>query len=291
MNTPSVTVVMTPRDRFSYTQVSVEALYQLSDIPFQFIFVDGGFPASVRRYLSEQSKKNNFLYIREDRYLAPNHAKNLALPHITGKYIVFMDNDCIPMNRGWLGALVRCAEETGAAMVSPLVCEGWPEPDLVHFAGGKNRVEEVEDNGKKKRIIQMSIDGQGEKVSDALNRLTRRETELTEMHAMLVRADWLQKIGRFDSEVLGSRDHVDFCLEVTTRDGKIYLEPSARVRFLPEPPLGPALKMMDMEYYCLRWSDDWIGDCDATWRCPRSAGAHSLLRWSPRFYPLHTPQV
>jgi GT2 family glycosyltransferase len=132
-----------PRERFNYTRASLEALYRYTDRPLRVVYVDGGSPSRVQRYLESAARDRGFDLIRSDGLLAPNHARNLALAKVRTKYAVFIDNDVI-VGPGWLPPLVRCAEETNAAVVGPLVCESLPLHSTIHFAGGDSHIDIVQ---------------------------------------------------------------------------------------------------------------------------------------------------
>lgn len=131
---PEVTVVVVPRERFSFARRSLESIYANTDTPFKLIYVDGGSPLHVQNYLREAAESKGFQYIRLDHCLAPNQARNIGLEHVVTKYLVFVDNDVL-VSPGWLGYLVACAEESGAAIVTPLILEGDGDPDpVIHTA-------------------------------------------------------------------------------------------------------------------------------------------------------------
>ena len=44
MNEPQVTIVVSPRERFSATKESLESIYQHTKIPFKLIYVAGNSP-------------------------------------------------------------------------------------------------------------------------------------------------------------------------------------------------------------------------------------------------------
>jgi GT2 family glycosyltransferase len=118
---PLATVAVVQRDRFSPTRAALERLYEVTEPPFRLIYVDGGSPQRVRAYLTDQARQRGFHLLRRDSYLSPNEARNLALRHVDTRYVVFLDNDVL-VTPGWLEALVRCAEETGAWTVGPFYC-------------------------------------------------------------------------------------------------------------------------------------------------------------------------
>ena len=61
MTEPLVTLVVVPRERFSYAPASLESLYEHTQLPFKLVYVDGNSPPKLKRYLEEQSrqKKNS----------------------------------------------------------------------------------------------------------------------------------------------------------------------------------------------------------------------------------------
>lgn len=42
---PEVTIVVSPRERFSYTRESLESIYEHTKAPFKLVYVDGGSPS------------------------------------------------------------------------------------------------------------------------------------------------------------------------------------------------------------------------------------------------------
>ena len=113
---PMVTIVVVPRERFSYSQQSLESIYAETDYPFELVYVDGGSSPQLKAYLEAQSHEKQFKLIRTEHFLSPNRARNIGIQAANGKYIVFVDNDVL-VQKGWLHKLVDCAEETGATVV------------------------------------------------------------------------------------------------------------------------------------------------------------------------------
>ena len=247
---PQVTIVVVPRERFSCTQASLESIYEHTEYPFQLIYVDGNSSAKVRRYLAAQSKARNFKLIRTDYYLPPNHARNIGLSHVDTKYLVFCDNDVI-LTPGWLKAMVTCAEETGASVVGPLMCEKEPLHTRIHFAGGESHI--VTDIYGRKHLREKMYK-QGQQVADVRPTLERTQTELAEFHCVLVRREIFDRIGgRLDEAMLNTKEHLDFCMTVVQAAGTIYFEPAALVTYVP----GPPLEWSDLYFFMLRWSIAW----------------------------------
>jgi GT2 family glycosyltransferase len=249
---PEVTIVVVPRERFSYTRESLESIYENTNYPFKLIYVDGGSPDHIKDYLATQAVEKQFQLIRTDHYLSPNHARNIGLRQVNSKYVVFMDNDVV-VTPGWLQALVDCAEATKATIVSPLICQYLPLHTEVHCAGGESGVK-IETKGEttRRRIIE-KIYKQGRKVADVRPQLQRQQTGLAEFHCMIVRTEIFDQIGLLDEGLLNTKEHVDLCILVSEAGGTVYLEPESLVTYVP----GPPLKWTDLHFYMLRWSDAW----------------------------------
>lgn len=246
---PIVTIVVSPRERFSCTRESLESIYAYTEIPFKLVYVDGNSPAQVRRYLETQAQDKQFQLLRTDYYLSPNQARNLGLSQVTTQYVVFMDNDVV-VTPGWLTQLVRCAEETGATVVGPLMCQDRPLHETVHFAGGESRI--VTDI-KGRRHLREKMYKQGRRVVDVRPHLQQARVELAEFHCVLVRTQIFEHIGLLDEAILNTKEHLDFCMNVSEAGGTVYFEPASIVTYVP----GPPLEWTDVPFYMLRWSDAW----------------------------------
>jgi GT2 family glycosyltransferase len=291
MTNPDTTIVVVPRERFSYTRASLEAIYQHTDQPFRLVYVDGGSPARVRRYLEGQAREKRFELVRSEGYLAPNRARNLARPRVRTRYAVFIDNDVV-VSPGWLPPLVRCAEETGAAAVSPVICESLPLHHTIHFAGGDSHVETVERDGRVERHLVETILRQGQRLADVRHELERTRIEVFEFHCALVRSSVLERVGPFDEGLLTHRENVDYAMAVAEAGGTIYLEPASVVTYAAY----SALALSDIPYYLLRWNNRWtlgtLHHLRDKWRLTEDAYFHrqyrkEFLEWRRRDFLVH----
>ena len=249
MSDLTVTIVVVPRERFSCASQSLESIYNHTDYPFKLVYVDGNSPQKVQHYLQEQAQKRGFQLIRTDYYLTPNHARNIGLAQVDTKYVVFFDNDVI-VSSGWLGALVKCAEETNASVVGPLMCQDQPVHETIHFAGGESHIW-TDKTGR--RRLREKMYRQGQQVVKVRENLERTQTELAEFHCVLVRAEIFDTVGQLDEAMLNTKEHLDFCMSVDKAGGTVYFEPASIVTYVP----GPPLEWSDLHFYMLRWSDAW----------------------------------
>jgi glycosyltransferase involved in cell wall biosynthesis len=173
---PIVTIVVVPRERFSYSRQSLESIYAETDYPFELVYVDGGSSPELKAYLETQSREKQFNLIRTEYYLSPNRARNLGIQAANGKYIVFVDNDVL-VQRGWLQKLVECAEETGATVVGTLTCIDSPVHEVVHNGGGETHIEVRTEHGKTERYAVQKSYLEGKRVSKIPEQLTRVRCE------------------------------------------------------------------------------------------------------------------
>jgi GT2 family glycosyltransferase len=250
-NGARATIVVVPRERFSKAAESLESIYASTDTPFELVYVDGGSPRRLREWLAVQAEQRGFRLLRFDRYLSPNEARNLGFAEVDTEYVVFIDNDVL-VQKGWLARLIECADETEAAVVSPLICEdGF---DRVHFAGGEVGIteEEAEDGGLMRRVHDRIRFHQREMASVS-SELHREECGLCEFHCVLARSAVVEHIGRLDERLMSTREHLDFCLAIAETGGSVWVEPRSVVAYLTPPPLD----LTDLHFYSLRWSDDW----------------------------------
>ena len=245
---PQVSIVVVPRERFSLARKGLERLLQHTALPFNLIYVDGGSPPTVQRYLRTQAERKNFRLLRTDHYLSPNQARNLGLRLVESKYLVFLDNDVF-VTPGWLEALVECADTTDAWVVAPLYCVGDPEPETVHMGGGRVHIQE--DGGK--RYLSQRHDFAGVPLQDALPHLHRQPTGYAEFHCVLAKTEVFRRLGPLDEGLPAVYEHLDFALNVREAGGSIYLEPRAIVTYVDFPVLD--LRIYFSPFFLLRWSD------------------------------------
>ena len=259
-----VTIVVVPRERFQFARESLESLYQHTTFPFNLVYVDNHSPAQLRRYLETEAQEKGFQLVRSTNYLSPNQARNFGLRHVNSQYVVFVDNDVL-FSPGWLRALVDCEEETGATVIGSLVCQYRPVHEIVHCAGGEYMsAEEYADfaagkphpRDREQWQVNEKTPFQNRRLAEVRDRLRRQPTGFVEFHAMLVRTEIFEQIGRLDEGFSCTKEYLDFCMSVTRAGGTVYLEPASVVTFLTHPP-APLLRWVDLPYFMVRWSDAW----------------------------------
>lgn len=243
-----VTIIVSPRERFEMAIGSLQDCLDTADLPFRMVYVDGGAPKSIAAKLKRLIESAGHIYLRFDGYITPNHARNAGLPFVDTEYAVFIDND-IAFQPGWLSAMVRCADETGAGLVTPTILVGPASraPDLkIHHAGG------ILDLTPTDAGIEMHRRHGFEHLNykASVEQLVRSETASTEFHVVLARAAMLRDIGEFDTNLVGFTDEIDMAFMAKKHGWKIFFEPDAVVVY----DVAKAMTWREVPFFCLRWS-------------------------------------
>jgi GT2 family glycosyltransferase len=257
---PDATVVVAPRDAFAQTRRCLDTLLEMTPSPRRIVYVDGGSPPEVAAYLQERAREHDFALVRSDCLLTPNQARNLGLAYADTEWVAFVDNNAL-MESEWLEKLVASARDTGATVVTPLVCIGEAEQQRIHLSMGESRF--VEEGGV--RTFHEAHPFQNDPVPPVRAILTRQPCELFEFHTVLVRRDALTEVGPLDEELRSLLEHSDLGLLIHERGGTVWFEPSVSITYLPT----PHLRGLDRTFFLARWSDDWN----------RRSAAHFVEKW------------
>lgn len=244
----SASVVVTHRERFTPAIESLESL--LATIPrgTRLVYVDAGSPRDVADALARAAVSHDFLLLRVDDHLAPNTARNLALPYLTTDFVVFADND-VRVEPGWLDQLVACAVETQAWLANPVIVQEGEHGIVAHMSGGACGIHE---EGGRRRFREDHHELG--KSAEARPTTTRHATGFVEFHCVLVSRAALDACFPLDEELRSARDHCDLTLQTQAGGGGIWMEPAVTVTQMYMPDTLPA---SDRRYYRLRWSDAW----------------------------------
>jgi len=234
---------------------SIGNLYENTGYPFELVVVTGAAPTGVKRWCDEEAARRGFRHISINRPLTPAEARNTGLEHASGEYIAFVEND-IMYQQGWLEALVKCGDETGAGLIAPLTCEGRPIHTIVHHIGpeeNNNETLEVVDEGYKDFHEEFYL--QGRKLDEIRLHLKRRRTQSVEMHCFMVRRSLFSRIGAFDPDIV-SKEYLDFSWRARQAGETIWFEPNSVITFLIPSEEDP-VRTVDLPYFLLRWSRSW----------------------------------
>lgn len=248
MSTVATTVVVVPREAHSPTVETLHALFAAETGPSRLVVVDAGSPRGIRRQLEALAAERDFTLLRSDAPLTGNEARNLAMSHVCTEFVVFLDNDTL-VHPGWLEALERCAVETDAWLVSPVVLWGPEDRVEIHFAGGMSRI--VDDAAGRRFEEHSSL---MHHPAAAVASLTRARSEFMELHCLLCRVAPLRALDSpFDEGLVAGREHSDLTLRLAELGGSAWVEPAVVVRY----PWPKQLRPSDYPFYLARWSSEW----------------------------------
>jgi GT2 family glycosyltransferase len=248
MQEPQATIVVVPRERFSFARRSLASVYENTRSPFELVYVDAGAPTALKSFLERESEEKKFQLLSASGYLSPNQARNLGWQRVKTKYTVFIDNDAL-VTPGWLDALIRCAEETAAWVVGPLYLIGEIERQTIHMAGGRIHIEERDGQ----RVLFDEQHLFETRISDVKIPLQRQTWDYAEFHCMLVRTDLLERLGPLDEKLFSLHEHIDLGLGVRAAGGSVFIEPTAVTSYVP----SGRCEWSDLPYFMLRWSEYW----------------------------------
>ena len=234
-----VTIVVMPRDKFSVMERCLDDILKNTPEPFELWVLSGGTPeAAKKRWQERYASRAKFTFFPEYRNGAD--LRDHALDLLSTKLAVFVDND-VYVRPGWLEALVRCQRETGAAMVTPLILD---RDERIHTAGGDFIL--MKKNGT--TYASMELRYQHHRVLGALN-LTRRETDLCEIHCTLVDVAVLKKIRPYDKS-LREFQEMDSSLSLSKNGCRMMFEPESVVYLFYEDKLTDP---QDMRFHMWKW--------------------------------------
>lgn len=244
-----LTVAIVPRQRWSMSVKSLDATIAVLPEGTELVYVDGGSPADIEAELRRRVDAYGGTYVRVDCVLSPNEARNLAAAEVTREFVIIHDNDVFP-EPGWAEALVRCADETGAGMVGPLVMHGpKPHSDEIHIAGGTLNITED-------RVMdQNTRDHNHRKIGDVEEPIVRGPSRQIEFHSCLIRTEAMRQILPFDEGLWSMADHEDVTLQIEDLGYPLMFEPESVVTYV----LMALVDKRERGYWQLRWSNEWNG--------------------------------
>lgn len=246
--TNPITIIGGPRDRLSVTERWLENLFAVTPgagDEHRVIFVSGGTPGPLRERW-EQRFGDRVDFVFEESFVNQAQVRNIGLRMAETTAAIVVDNDCYPRT-GWLDALQRCHEDTGAVMVSPLILE---TARKIHCAGTdlyKNVREGKVYGHKHLRFHRMPYD------DGCL--LSRSRIDYGELHLELVEVAPTLEVEAFDERIVEVGE-VDSGLAWAAAGREMYFEPGAIVLF----DLGGHIDENDVAFFQWRWDLDDIAE-------------------------------
>ena len=263
---PPVTVVITPRDRYSAAEQCVADLYDYTDEAlFELIILDLGYPREdLDAALARLEGKRNYRVINYGMII-PMEAMTRVRSEIETEFVVFIDNDTRVLP-GWLPPLIEAARETGAAVINPVTLEaaGVDEGESLrtHLFTTQVRVLDIDARPylvEYKSFRRAAPDELPDEVTD---------TEAFELHCVMFRVDALLGL---ELPHMTIREHLDMGMQLRAKGERLVVQPRSHVLF---DNLGTRAKLSDLRYFNLRWNGAITSESSRLFE----------RRWGYRFY-------
>lgn len=265
-NAKEVTVVITPRDRYTGALANIKRLYQHTDPDkFDLIVLDLGYPRKqileIGRYLSNQP---NAQIVKLGKVI-PTEALRTIRNDIKTPYTALIDNDSHVTER-WLEPLLEAAKEYDAAIVSPVTLE----------TSGVDEGESLRNHLFTTKIHVVNVDNTPYLIEHKTFRRadpTLLPNEITpseafELHGVLFNTQDLQSI---EIPQMTIREHLDIGMQLINKGRPIITQPKSIIIF---DNLGTRASLSDLEFFNRRWNS----------RITKQSSDLFKKRWGYAFY-------
>lgn len=261
-----VTVVITPRDRYSGVIECIENLYNLTTEPFLLKVVDLDYPKEIKRQLIVLLADKENAELLEMGLIIPMEAMRNVRDTITTPYVMFLDNDS-NVTEGWLAPLLEVAEsDSKIAIVNPLTLE----------KAGVDIGAPLRSHLFTNEITYLEIDGTDYLIEEKHFRRALPEdipkavvpSEMFELHGVLFNTKILKEI---ELPQMVIREHIDIAIQLKKLGYKVFSQPNSIVIF---DNLGTRMGLADMKFFFFRWNKA------LTWQSSRLFEK----RWRYNFY-------
>lgn len=213
-------VIVLARDRFSPTEKCIAAIISNTSEYSELIVVLGGASSVIQRRLTSAfGNKARFLF--EPSFLNPAQARNVGLKACRTRLAAFVDNDVI-VERGWLESMILCHQETGAAMVVPLILE---KGRVIHTAGNDLYITYKNGMAYGSKVLRHYK----QQFFESSN-LKRTLTDYGELHCQLVDARIALELGVYDEKIMEVGE-CDSGLTWSKAGHQMWFEPAAVVTY------------------------------------------------------------
>lgn len=266
MEDVKVTVVITPRDRYSGVIECIENLYKLTPEPFLLKVVDLAYPKKIKRELVELLASKDNAELLEMGLIIPMEAMRNVRESITTPYVMFLDNDS-NVTEGWLPPLLAVAEsDEKIALVNPLTLE----------KAGVDIGAPLRNHLFTNEITCLEVEGTDYLIEEKHYRRALPEdipqevvaSEMFELHGVLFNTKILQEI---ELPQMVIREHIDIAIQLKKLGYKVFSQPNSIVVF---DNLGTRMELADMKFFFFRWGKT------LTWQSSRLFEQ----RWGYNFY-------
>ncbi len=107
MALPAVTIILLNMDGLKFTPSCITSLIKNTIFPFRLIVEDMASTDGSREWLREHEDIPNLKVIYNDKQDGFSRGNNIALEEARGDYVLFLNNDTLVFDPGWLHGLVE----------------------------------------------------------------------------------------------------------------------------------------------------------------------------------------
>ena len=200
---PKVSIVIPVFNKWQFTYNCLRTLKEnTSGVEFEIIVVDNGSTDSTEFLFKNME---NVLYLRNNENLGFARACNIGAKHAKGEYILFLNNDTVPLH-GWLSNLVKELDnnpQTGIVGSKLLYPDNTVQHAGIFFYGG--------DNTNKSYPYHVY---RGAKARDKeVNK--RKQFPAVTGACLFIRKNLFEKVSGFDERYLNGFEDIDLCFQVS----------------------------------------------------------------------------
>ncbi|WP_394171954.1 glycosyltransferase family 2 protein [Thalassotalea litorea] len=260
-----VTIIISPRDRYSGVLECIRLVYKYTPEPFTLMVLDLGYPTQVREKIERLLTPHDNASIINLGLMTPMRALARVRDRIDTQFVMLLDNDS-QITEGWLPPLLEVVKDENVAVVNPLTLEkeGVDQGAMLRTHLYTNEIRSIEVAGVQYLIESKSF---RRSLPETLPKEIRA-SDMFELHGVLFRTNILKTIEIPDMVI---REHIDIGLQLHRMGKKVLSQPNSVVIF---DNLGTRMTLSDMRYFFHRWSKK---------RCWHSAREFER-RWGLNFY-------
>ena len=259
-----VTVVITPRDRYTGVVDCINTLYECTPQPFDLLVLDLAYPSAIANGIKQALAKRDNAVMVSLGLMIPMEAFERIRDQVKTPYVVLLDNDS-RVTANWLPPLLECAKN-GAALVTPLILEreGLDKgaPLRNHIYTSELRAVHVNDTPYliEHKTFRREIP---EKVPK-----DQSPTDLFELHCVMIETAVFQ---RLDMPKMVIREHIDMAMQIQSMGRKLMSEPRSVILF---DNLNERMALPDIRFFFYRWGRKFAWDSSRSFE----------KRWGYKFY-------
>lgn len=241
-----VTIVISPRDRFSGLADCIEGVYAHTDTAlFKLIVLDLGYPARdlepARAILANKPNAT----VLSLGLIIPIEGLRKVREVIDTPFVFFLDNDS-RVTPGWLEPLLETGEATGAAIINPLTLE----------KSGVDIGAELRNHVYTTEIRVVDVDNKPYLIEHKTFRRALPEelpagvveSHAFELHGVMFNTQALKNL---ELPKMTIREHLDIGMQLRAKGEKIVTDPRSVIHF---DNLGTRAGLRDLRYFNLRWN-------------------------------------